>query len=339
MRLLPVIPLAVLLLVCPASFARAGQAPAAPPSERGPGVRLGVDLVVTDAQVLQKKTGRIVGSLKKEDFVLSEDGVKQQITHFSQDSLPLSVILLVDRGGCLDPMSEQVRRATREALERLKPEDEVALMTFANTVELLQGFRHDRQAISDALDRIPDHDEHADHCFDSALYEAARYMAAAGNPDGRRVIIVVSTLTRYIDCFGHPSSKEALDEVIESGSVVCGLVPSSVGQRAENGAIGGVSAAAGVFGVSVFSLKKFADETGGEIISVKAEAIPLAFDDLVRHLRTRYSLGYVSSNTKQDGGYRKLKIEVAPAVRKREGKLVVRTKRGYIAPRPAAEKP
>src|SRR5690242_6596491 len=75
-------------------------------------IKMRVDLVLLDAQVLQQKTGRIVGNLKKDDFTLSEDGVKQQITHFSQDSLPLSVILLVDRGGCLDPFNNKVQRAT-----------------------------------------------------------------------------------------------------------------------------------------------------------------------------------------------------------------------------------
>ena len=92
-------------------------------------VKVEVDLVVLDALVMNQRTGRVVGSLKQDDFILYEDGVKQQITHFSQDTLPLSVLLLVDRGGCLDPFGSQVRRATLEALSRLKPTDEVALMT------------------------------------------------------------------------------------------------------------------------------------------------------------------------------------------------------------------
>src|SRR5439155_22887986 len=47
-------------------------------------VKVDVDLVTVDALVLQKNTARIVGGLKKEDFLLYEDGTKQQITHFSQ---------------------------------------------------------------------------------------------------------------------------------------------------------------------------------------------------------------------------------------------------------------
>ena len=77
-------------------------------------VKVDVDLVVLDALIMQKKTSRVVGGLKQENFVLSEDGVKQEITHFSQDAYPLSVLLLVDRGGCLDPFGSEVRRATLE---------------------------------------------------------------------------------------------------------------------------------------------------------------------------------------------------------------------------------
>src|SRR6185369_11581783 len=153
-------------------------------------VRLAVDLVVLDAQVLQQKTGRIVGTLKKEDFTLAEDGVKQQVTHFSQDTLPLSVILLIDRGGCLDPFSDKVRHATLEALQRLRPQDEVALMSFANTTELVQGFGRGKNRILAGLDHLPAHDENADHCFNLAFYDAAQYMSRAGNPEGRRVIIM-----------------------------------------------------------------------------------------------------------------------------------------------------
>jgi VWFA-related protein len=152
-------------------------------------VKVDVDLVVLDALIMQKKTSRVVGGLKAESFILSEDGVKQQITNFSQDAYPLSVLLLVDRGGCLDPFGTEVRRATLEALKRLKPEDEVALMTYHNTTELIEGFSRDRSRIVDALNHVPPHDEEANHCLNLAFFDAARYMIEASNPTGRRVII------------------------------------------------------------------------------------------------------------------------------------------------------
>lgn len=88
-------------------------------------IKTDVDLVTIDALVLQKKTSRVVGNLKQEDFLVSEDGNAQTITHFSQDNLPLSVLLLIDRGGCLDPFGEEIRNAAKDALSRLKPSDEV----------------------------------------------------------------------------------------------------------------------------------------------------------------------------------------------------------------------
>ena len=162
-------------------------------------VKVDVDLVTVDALVLQKNTARIVGGLKKEDFLLYEDGTKQEITHFSQDSLPLSMLLLIDRGGCLDPFGDKVHHAALEAVNRLKPADEVAVMTYHDTTRLLQGFTRNRMLIEDALNRIPPHDEEADHCLNKLFADAADYMIRAGNPVGRRVIVVISGVTRNYD--------------------------------------------------------------------------------------------------------------------------------------------
>ncbi len=296
-------------------------------------IRLAVDLVVLDALVLAQKTGRVIGNLRKEDLSLFEDGVRQEITHFTQDTLPLSVILLIDRGGCLDPFSEKMRRATLEALRRLKPEDEIALMTFHDDVELIKPFGSGRDDIAGAILRVPDHDEEAGHCFNRAFHEAARYMSRAANPDGRRVIIMITGATRAFDCPG-PTQEEARMAILESGSVVCGLIPRTAMQQLENSVMTAATGIAGLFKMKSSSLKQLAEETGGEIMSDKPERIDHAFQNLVDHLRTRYSIGFVSSNTKRDGGFRKLRVDVSSSAQKREGKLVVKTRRGYLASKP-----
>jgi len=315
------------------------ELPPALASEKSDEVKLAVDLVVLDAQVLQQKTGRIVGTLKKEDFNLIEDGVKQQVTHFSQDTLPLSVILLIDRGGCLDPFSEKVHHATMEALLRLRPQDEVALMAFHNRTELVAGFSRNRDRIIDALHQVPPHDEEASHCFNRAFYDAAHYMERAGNPDGRRVIIMITGITADFNC-GGPSGEDARMAVLESGSVVCGILPKTAGQAIENGIMRTVTGIGGMFKAKSSNLKKFADETGGEVMSDKPENLNHVFNDLIDHLRTRYTLGFVSTNTRRDGTFRKLKIDVAQPSPKPDDRLVVKTKRGYIAAkaRAAAQK-
>jgi Ca-activated chloride channel homolog len=295
-------------------------------------VKVDVDLVVLDALVLQKKTGRVVGGLKPDDFQLFEDGVRQQITQFGQNSLPLSVLLLIDRGGCLDPFGENVRHAARDAVARLKPSDEVAVMAYHDSVDMVQEFTRDRAAISDALDRVPGHDEEANHCLNRAFYQAARYMINAGNPVGRRVIIVITGVTSNFDCDG-PTGGEAKREVFESGSVVCGLIPRTPEQKMENGVMGTATAVGRVFHASTLSVKGLADETGGEVLDDKPENLDRAFDTLVEHLRTRYQMAFVPTNRKRDGTVRRLKLRVAPAVEKSQGKLAVKTRGSYIAPR------
>jgi Ca-activated chloride channel homolog len=307
------------------------------PRRDGENVRLAVDLVVLDAQVIHQKTGRVAGNLKKEDFQVAEDGVRQQITQFSQDTFPLSVILLVDRGGCLDPFSEKVRHATFEALRRLRPQDEVALMSFAGTTELIEGFGRGNDRILTGLDHLPPHDENAEHCFNRALYDAADYMRRAGNPDGRRVIIVISTITTYFDCSG-TTPQEARMAILESGSVVCGIIPKTAGQQMENGVMIAAAGIGGLFKAKSSSLKHIADETGGEVLTDKPENLDHTFNDLIDHLRTRYTLGFVSTNKRRDGSFRKLKVELAHPPAKTEDRLVIKTKRGYVAAKDAGLK-
>ena len=296
-------------------------------------IKTDVDLVTIDAIVLQKNTARVVGSLKQADFLVSEDGNKQTITHFSQDNLPLSVLLLIDRGGCLDPFGSEVRRAAKDALSRLKPSDEVAVMTYHDTVELRQGFTRDRGLLDRAINWVPEHDERANHCLNIAFDEAADYMMKAGNQNGRRVIVVITGVTRNWDCPNGPSHTAAIHSVFESGSVVTGIIPKTPEQAAENGFMRWATRFGRIGGVHYLDVQKLADETGGEVLRDKPEELDQTFNTLIEHLRTRYSFSFVSTNKKRDGTVRKLKIDLADGVEKSQGRLVVKARRSYVAPK------
>jgi Ca-activated chloride channel homolog len=313
----------------------AGQPPAPTDGDRSSAeiVKVDVDLVTIDALVLQKNTARIVGGLKKEDFILYEDGAKQNISHFSQDSLPLSVLLLIDRGGCLDPFGEQVHRAASDAIARLKPADEVAVMTYHDTTRLLQGFTRDRALIDDALNQVPSHDEQADHCLNKLFAAAAGYIIKAGNPVGRRVVIAITGVTRNFDCAGGPSGKAAAQSIYESGSVVCGIIPKTDDQALENGIMVWATRIGRLGGAPYLDIETLANETGGELLRDKPENLNTTFQTLMDHLRSRYNLAFVSSNKKRDGTTRKLKIDLASSSQKSQGKLVVKARRSYVAPR------
>jgi len=304
----------------------------APPSQ-GEVVKVDVDLVKVDALVLQKDTARIVGGLKKEDFLIYEDGTRQEITHFSQDSLPLSVILLIDRGGCLDPYGDEVHRAAREAIDRLKTVDEVAVMSYHSTTTMVQRFTRNRILIEEALNRIPPHEEEAGHCLNKAMADVASYMIGAANPVGRRVVIVITGVTRSFDCSDGPSGKSAAQAIFESGTVVCGLIPKDPLQGLENGMMIWATRMGKLGKAPYTDLQTLANETGGEILTDKAGKLETTFQTLIDHLRSRYNLAFVSTNKQRDGSTRKLKLDVTAPNQPAKSKLVVKSRRTYVAPK------
>src|SRR6185369_115344 len=132
------------LLLSMASHAQAPQA-----SE--PVFRVDVRMVQVDAQVLNKKTRHVAPLLKQEDFQVLEDDVPQKISSFSQDKLPLSVVFLVDLTDSVRPVLQSLGEGALEALEHLKPEDEVAVMGYAASTQVLQGPTTDRALAGAAI--------------------------------------------------------------------------------------------------------------------------------------------------------------------------------------------
>ncbi len=302
-------------------------------------VKIDVDLVKIDALVLQKNTARIVGGLNKEDFLLYEDGVKQEITHFSQDQLPLSVVVAIDRGPtCPHPLevwSDEAHRAAREAIDRLKPVDEIAVMAFTDSTKLIQPFTRNRILLEKALNNIPEQSKTTNvaNCFNLMFADAAEHMLKASNPAGRRVIIVITSMTRRFDCANGPSNRAASAAIYESGAVVCAIIPKVLIQRVEN-VLQTVSTRVNrVVAARYMDLENLANETGGEVLADKPKKLGTTFQTLIDHLRSRYNLAFVSTNKKRDGTTRKLKLDTDPARQKAQGKLVIKARRSYIAPR------
>src|SRR5216683_1632917 len=193
-------------------------------------LRLRSDLVLVDVLPVQKRTGRVIGDLKRDDFTIFEDGVQQRVEYFSKDKLPVSVVLLVDRAGCVNPFNEQIRAATIKAISHLKPEDEVAIMTFSSKVALVQPFTRDRSLVADKIIGVERQHQSEQHYFNAAIYEASEYMKKAANPAGRRAIIALTSLEASID-FSKISEQEALLSVLESGAVVSGILVQTIGGR------------------------------------------------------------------------------------------------------------
>jgi hypothetical protein len=95
--------------------------------------RVDVRLVQVDAQVINKRTHRAAGSLKQDDLQIYEDGVQQQISYFSQDELPLSVVMLFDLTDSVRPVLQSLSQggsADPSAPEAARPGRGVGLLGF-----------------------------------------------------------------------------------------------------------------------------------------------------------------------------------------------------------------
>lgn len=302
-----------------------------------PPLKLRSDLVLVDVLPVQKKTGRVIGDLKREDFTVFEDGVQQTISHFSKDKLPVSIVLLVDRAGCVNAFNQQIRAATIQALSNLKSEDEVAIMTFSNKVALAQPFTRDRKVIADKIMAVENQHSAEQHYFNAGIYEASEYMKKAANPAGRRAIIVLTSLEASID-FSKISEKEALLSVLESGAVVSGILVQSLGGRFEQGIRGKPTSLLRHLGLRAGSLKMFVSETGGELTGASPDKIDATLKRLVENISASYALAYVPTNTTIDSKRRKIKVNLSPEIEKREGKVALQSRRSYVMSKEATAK-
>src|SRR5438128_936146 len=279
-------------------------------------VKVNTDLVVFDAQVIDKKTKRVIGDLTKEDFELSDNGAQQQISYFSRDELPLSIMLLLDVSGRIRPILHQIRDGALNALQRLKPEDRVAVMAFANTSRLVQNFTSDRKLASQKIEEVTASDALGRGTFlGPALESAAIHMQNAPAQTGRRVIIVV---TDNIALVPGRETKQILDELFDKGTVVYGLIV-----RAAIGKVFNVMFLGQIKGVN-----EFVEQTGGEVIGADKKEVDAKLGEVIDRLRARYAIGFRPSNSTDDGKFRSVAIKISQTTKQKE-KPIVLTKRGY----------
>ena len=282
-------------------------------------IRVNTDLVVLDAQVIDKKTGKAFGGLQKQDFEIYEENVKQQIAYFSQDQLPLSVLLLLDISRSLRPIIAQVGEGATNALRHLKPEDEVAVMAFADYSRVLQPFTKDRSLVAQKITEASQTSLGDGTFMNKALYNAAQQINKASNPVNRRAIIVITD--NIAPASGEYGVRRVTSDLLESGTVVYGLIV-----RAAIGKFFNIMSFGTIHGVN-----SYCEETGGEILSADRKEVDSRLGEMFTRLRTRYTLGYRPPETNEVEASRRVKIQLTPSVLKanKNQKLIVRARYGY----------
>jgi hypothetical protein len=187
-----------------------------------------------------------------------------------------------------------------------------------------------------------------------ALYEAARHLEKTVSPERRRVILVLETdiptptRTQLRGMYRHPlpskkgtlSKDEILKHLLTVRATVCALI--ATGYRTADWArilktrdilTKPLSVIIGYNPWDHASVEFYVERTGGEARIVNSENVVAQLEELIERLYLRYSLGYVPSNSKRDGKFRKIRVTVSSEVERREGGVIIKAREGYYAPR------
>jgi Ca-activated chloride channel family protein len=277
--------------------------------------RTGVDLVHF-AVVVTDKQGTPITGLTRDDFELVESGKPQTITYFAAGSsadadgerLPLHLGLALDTSGSMELDIKEVRTAVVKFLNANADAVDVTLVDFDTEV------RVSRYAPTDyarMIERIRMRKPEGWTAFYDAI---GVYLHGAGSQTGQKILLVY---TDGGDTRSTLSLQELLDLLKASDVTLYAIgylehYPSS--SRNEQR----------------MQLQRMAATTGGQaFFPSSVKDLDKIYEGIQREITARYSLGYVSSDTRTDGAWRKVAIRLKrPDLRNAK----IRTRQGYFAP-------
>jgi VWFA-related protein len=299
-------------------------------------IKINSNLVALDAQVIDSKTNKAVPGLKKEDFLLYDEKVLQDITFFKEEALPLSVILLFEVSNTLSPLIDNLHPEEWPITKLFKDQDEVAIMAFGSRTELVQPFTKDRRVILSKLRDLPKIDSKLAYQRE-AIYQASQQMRRAINPSGRRAIIVITSNFSSEPLFtsGNLATKEeTLEQLYESGATVTSILFGSTGDKILRELA--AKRTPDQILISKFFSKSnihiFANETGGEVIPAIRENFLEKLTYHLESLRTRYSLAFVPS-VETSEKFREIQLKLSDKLAN-SNNFVVKTRKGYYPGKP-----
>jgi VWFA-related protein len=296
-------------------------------------IKVDVPLVSLDVLVTTKD-GQFIPGLKKENFRIFEDGNPQAISNFNQSTAPITAVMLIEYANTNIRYMYDALNASYNFAATLKPDDWIAVVSYDMRPQILTDFTQDKRAVMGALNmlRIPGFSER--NLFD-ALYDTIDRVEQI---DGRKYIILISTGR---DTFSKLNLDQILKKLKNTQNVTIYAV--SVGreyrERAEAMGVGGLITTDWLQADN--QMNTFAHLTGGRAYFPRFEGeLPEIFKDVGSDIRNQYTLAYHPTNTKLDGSYRKLKVELTGPdggplkVRDQKGKDVkvqIYAREGYTA--------
>jgi Ca-activated chloride channel family protein len=276
-------------------------------------IAVDVDLVVLPIAVHDRQ-GRYVPDLLQQDFEVYEDRLPQQIKLFRHEDIPVIAGLLIDHSGSMRSKLAQVTAGAGTFVQFSNPQDQMFVVNFNEKVSLglPEGipFSVNANELERAIWRAPAGGE-------TALYDAiieALKRLQTGNRD-KKVLIVISD---GADNASVHRLAQVLEMAEQSSAIIYTVGLFEPEDRDANPKV----------------LSHLAKATGGEaFFPDKLSTVTEICAGIAHDIRTQYTIGYIASNSERSGAYRTVRVVARTPG---QGKLVVRTRTGYIARAPAA---
>jgi VWFA-related protein len=279
------------------------------------GYRLKVkaDWIYVNASVWDPRKRESVVDLRKEDFIVYEDGQSRAIDACLASEAPFHLLLLLDVSGSTSQFIQLIREAATKFSEQLKPEDRVALVKFHSQAVMIQPFTNNREAVKTATQQISSEGS-------TAFYDAAlTALDAFRGVQGRKALVIFSDgADNQLDdaTKGSKATFEQLCQVVRENDCLIYtvlLLPYDPDPRRD-----------AVLYKAQQQMRLLADETGGRSFRPrKARDLAGIYGEIANDLRHVYTLTFTPGFS-LSGGWHQLRVEV-PA---RNG-LITRCRKGY----------
>lgn len=263
-----------------------------------------LSVVVTD------KKGRFVPDLTADDLEVYEDRVPQDVSFFTSEDTPVTLLLLLDASTSVRPSVDGIKEAASNFVSKLRDGDQAIIADFNEHIRFSSHFSGDIDRLVATIQSLYPSGWTA--LYDSILYSIEKVSEAPG-----RKALLVFTDGDDSRSVGQGSVAEARDAI--EGAKFSEVTIYAVGFEGRR--------VRGSRGVNKGFLRDLASETGGAAFFPQGIGeLNRDFDRIQDELHSQYRLAYVPKNSEKNGEWRTIEVRV-----KGRDDLVVRTRQGYYA--------
>jgi Ca-activated chloride channel family protein len=280
--------------------------------------RSGSALVALNVTV-QDPGAKFVAGLQPTDFAVYEDGVKQDVRFFESSNVPVDLIVLIDTSSSMSDKMDVVHEAATGFLKTLRGGDRGAVVSFSDSVTILQPFTPDHALLEKAVRGTVAHGSTA---LNNAVYISLKQFGHSARQDGdpRRQAIVLlsdgedtSSLVSFDDVL---ALARRMGVNIYTVSLQSKFAAQQLSQQAGRR----------YFSEADYAMKSLARETGAQAFFPGPADLKGVYGSIATELASQYSIGYVPANGRLDGRFRRVVVQVVT-----RPELRPRTRLGYTA--------